>query len=207
MDSTQGGQPLGDRDRPGHQIAVSRLRSQVAKLMAQDRSRISEEAVQKQAAGRSIGTKPLGVGGEQGMDRADGQGRGASAPSGLGEAGEVAEVSERPRIASAQGIELHRQPPEPPVGRQIVQPKGLDRRYGDGDLPAIDLQSMIAWDVHALQRKAGVRVETDIHGPATFKLKPTLPAARTAEGAERLSHLGGDEVRRRRGGQTTTAVL
>ena len=141
------------------------------------------------------------------MDRADGQGRGASAPSGLGEAGEVAEVSEWPRIASAQGVELHRQPPEAPVGGQIAQPKGLGRGHGHRDLPTGDLQLVIARAVHALQRETGLRIQVDVQGVAGFQPKPGARAAGTPKGAERLTHLRGDKGWRRRGGQAVAAVL
>ncbi len=93
---------------------------------------VDVEHVQEQPAGRTVGTAPLRLLGEQRMQRIDPDQRGAGS-GGIGDDGlQVGEVADSPIEPGTQAVELQGRPPRPALTTQHLGPVASGR--GDDEL-------------------------------------------------------------------------
>ncbi|MNP02502.1 hypothetical protein D3C76_943560 [compost metagenome] len=112
---------------------------------AQQGGRAGVHAVEPQAAGRRIRTVAPGIAGEHGVQRADGQGIGATLGGAAGQLLQRQAVAETAITGTAQAVELGADAPAAGCrGVQgILQAEAACRGDGEGEVPVADLYAVI----------------------------------------------------------------
>jgi hypothetical protein len=111
-------------------LGLHLLHGFLAAAQVHQRLDVDVDRVERQAAGRAVGTGGGGVVREQGVQRAQADERRALVGRGVAEPPQVAEVADAPVARGAQGIELDRATPPPlpllQFGGDVAGPRGDD---------------------------------------------------------------------------------